>query len=101
MHVRKGVQVRPAPKINGSGRPIFLNKKTHLLMDDGRSVSTEGMYALLDKIVSFFSSFQIDFVYPDLLLRGTILNRTYGPYKNQYISLFLLTIFGPIHYGPP
>ena len=35
------------------------------------------------------------------LLRGTILNRTYGEYKNLYISLILLTIFGPIYYGPP
>ena len=35
------------------------------------------------------------------ILRGTILNRTYGPYTNLYISLFLLTIFGPIYYGPP
>ena len=30
-----------------------------------------------------------------IILRGTILNRTYGLYKNLYISLFLLTIFGP------
>ena len=29
-------------------------------------------------------------------LRGTILNRTHGRHKNLYISLFLLTIFGPI-----
>ena len=32
---------------------------------------------------------------------GTIVNRTYGTYKNLYISLFLLTIFGPIYYRPP
>ena len=36
-----------------------------------------------------------------LLLRGTIINRTYGSHKNLYIPLFLLTIFGPINYGPP
>ena len=36
-----------------------------------------------------------------LLLRGTIVNRTYGTHKNLYNSLFLLTKFGPIYYGPP
>ena len=35
------------------------------------------------------------------LLRGTILNRTYGIDKNLHIYLFLLTIFGPNYYGPP
>ena len=34
-------------------------------------------------------------------IRGAILNRTYGTYKNLYISLFLLTIVCPIYYGPP
>ena len=36
-----------------------------------------------------------------VLLRGTILNRTYGAHKNLYISLFLTTIFGPINNGSP
>ena len=36
-----------------------------------------------------------------ILLRGAILNRTYVKHKNLYISLFLLTIVGPIYYGPP
>ena len=36
-----------------------------------------------------------------LLLRGTIVNRTYGTHKNLYIHLFSPTIFGPIYYGPP
>ena len=27
--------------------------------------------------------------------------RTYGTHKNVYISLFRVTIFGPICYGPP
>ena len=36
-----------------------------------------------------------------LLLRGTIVNRTYGIHKNLYIQHFLLTIVGPINYGPP
>ena len=34
------------------------------------------------------------------LVRGTILNRTYGTDKNQLISIFFLTTFGPIYYGP-
>ena len=34
------------------------------------------------------------------LLRGIILNRTYGPYKNLYILPFLPTMFSPINYGP-
>ena len=36
-----------------------------------------------------------------LLLRGAIVNRTYGTHKNVCISLFLPTIFGPIYYGSP
>ena len=35
-----------------------------------------------------------------LLLRGTLVNRTYGTHKNLYISLFLRTLFGPIYYSP-
>ena len=35
------------------------------------------------------------------VLRWTIVNRTYGPHKSLYISLFLLTILGLINYGPP
>ena len=35
-----------------------------------------------------------------LLLRGTIVNRTYGTHKNLYISLFLPTICGHIYYVP-
>ena len=42
---------------------------------------------------------------PDELyvLRGTKVSRTYGADENLYISLFLLliTIVGPIYYGPP
>ena len=37
----------------------------------------------------------------DRLLRGTIVNRTYGKHKSLYVNLFLPTIFGPIYYGPP
>ena len=36
-----------------------------------------------------------------LLLRGTIVSRTYGTHQNLPISLFLQTKFGPIYYGPP
>ena len=35
------------------------------------------------------------------LLRGTLVNRTYGIHKNLYIFTSLPTIFGPINYGPP
>ena len=34
---------------------------------------------------------------PIIPLRGTIVNRTCGIYKNLYIQSFLLTIFGPIN----
>ena len=37
---------------------------------------------------------------PSVLLRGTLVNRTYGKHKNLNIYLFLLTLFGPIYYGP-
>ena len=36
-----------------------------------------------------------------ILLRGTIVNRTYGTHKKLDTSLFVLIIFGPIFYGPP
>ena len=36
-----------------------------------------------------------------VVLRGTILNRTYDAHKNLYISIFLRIIFGPIYYTPP
>ena len=35
------------------------------------------------------------------LMRGAILNRTYGTHKNLHVSLFLQTAFGPVYYGPP
>ena len=36
------------------------------------------------------------------LLRGTIVDRTYGIHKTYqvYLKPYLLTIFGPINYGP-
>ena len=36
-----------------------------------------------------------------LIARGGIVYRAYGTHKNLYIYLFLLTIFGPVYYGPP
>ena len=39
--------------------------------------------------------------YQFVLSRGAIINRTYGTHKKLYISLVLLTVFGPINYGPP
>ena len=41
------------------------------------------------------------YIAESLLLRGTLVNRTYGVHKKLYIQPFLLTIFGPINYGPP
>ena len=38
---------------------------------------------------------------PHTLLRGAMVNRTYGTQKKTYIYPFLLTIVGPIYYGPP
>ena len=37
------------------------------------------------------------------ILRGTIVNRTYGTHQKLDIDLFLLliTVFGPIYYGLP
>ena len=35
------------------------------------------------------------------VLRGATVNRTSGTHKKLPISLFVLTIFGPIYYGPP
>ena len=35
------------------------------------------------------------------LLRGIVLNRTYGTYKKLYNSLFSRTLFGPIYYTSP
>ena len=37
----------------------------------------------------------------NILLRGDIVNRAYDIHKNLYIKQFLLTIFGPVNYGPP
>ena len=39
--------------------------------------------------------------YSGVILRGTIVNRTYGIHKNLYVQAFLPTIFGPVNYGPP
>ena len=35
-----------------------------------------------------------------MLLRGATLNRTYGTHKNLHVLQFLITISGPIYYGP-
>ena len=36
-----------------------------------------------------------------MILRGNLVNRTYGKNKNLYISVFFTTIIGPVYYGPP
>ena len=56
-----------------------------LTFADGISETPEGLQKKIEKA----------------LLRGAILNRTYGTHKNLYIYLLLLTILGPIYYGPP
>ena len=35
------------------------------------------------------------------LLRGAIVNRTYGTHKNLSISLFLQTVYGPVYSRSP
>ena len=37
----------------------------------------------------------------DYYCGGIIVYRTYGKHYNQCTYQFLLTIFGPIYYGPP
>ena len=32
---------------------------------------------------------------------GAVLSRTYDTYKDLYNSVFFLTLFRPIYYGPP
>ena len=52
-------------------------------------------------IIVFFVCFVLgssDICTTVALLRGTIINRTYGTLKNLYISLFLPLMFGPIDY---
>ena len=51
--------------------------------------------------ISWSMNLQIGHLQINHLLRGIMVNRTYGTHKNLYISLFSLTIFGPIYYGPP
>ena len=43
----------------------------------------------------------MDAVHELALLRGAIVNGTYGTHKTLYISLFLPTIFVPVDYDPP
>ena len=50
--------------------------------------------------IIFFSLSCITFSKPSITWDHTV-NRTYGTHKKLYISLFLLTIFGPTYYGPP
>ena len=35
------------------------------------------------------------------ILRGGIVNRTYGTHKNIHIFIFLLKKIDPLYYGPP
>ena len=44
--------------------------------------------------------FHLAVMFLRMVLRGAIVSRTYVIHKNLYIYLILLTIFGPIYYGP-
>ena len=48
-----------------------------------------------------FLPFLSTYAFRLLILRGAIVNRTYGLHKNLYVQQFLLAIFGPVNYGPP
>ena len=48
-----------------------------------------------------FTLFFVIHLFFVLILRRTIVNRTYGLHKILYIYLLFLTIFGPIHHDPP
>ena len=39
--------------------------------------------------------------FQSIVAGGGIISRTYGADKNLCVSLFLLTMFGPIYYGAP
>ena len=64
---------------------------SNLSVDNLDDVSVDDL--LIDDLLYLYTRYD--------LLRGTIVNRTYGRYKNLYIYLFLLTIYGPIYCGPP
>lgn len=53
-----------------------------------------------DRVVVFYSMFGPMPIY-QVYYGGDIVNRTYGTRKNSLILAFVLTIYGPITYGPP
>ena len=91
-------------RVRNSGSTIYRNGSvthlpdivrstvTHFVQDLGIFFYTRGHRATLSYGTAYRST--------AVLLRGSILNRTYGTDKNLYKSLYLLTIFGPIYYGP-
>ena len=52
--------------------------------------------ALVEIRIRLYGRFEVFHCYG-----GAIVNRTYGLHKNLYIKPFLLTVFGPVNYGPP
>ena len=73
---------------------------TQYLVND-LSKTTVHIYQVEAYTFHFHTYMCIFSCFPQKLLRGTIVNRTYGIHKHLYIRPFLLTIFGPINYGPP
>ena len=86
---------RDLPLAEGRGAPPgngFRARKTQ-----GWNVSLfHSIYTHTD-IVLVVGAFRIDPL--NHSVQGTIVNRTYGTHNDLNISLFLLTIFGPIYYG--
>ena len=75
-------------------RDNFVRRYTNkILVQEGRVSAQQHGWDLVTPLVSVDSFFCV--------LRGTIVSRTYGIHKNLYMYPFLLTIFGPINYGPP
>ena len=82
----------------GSKREKSLNPLSTALPSWGQS--TQFLSSLSPKRAC--GSKRVNTWYSIIQLRRGVLNRTYGKHKNLvYISLFLVTIFGPIYYGPP
>ena len=79
-----------SPHTKGVGVPHFPTRRS--------AGQSRARYLALLRLLSRFGDKPLDF---RVLLRGAIVNRTYGTHKNLYISLFLQTIYDPIYYGPP
>ena len=67
-----------------------------------RPISDTHYYSTVLTVCTYFvrTVFRV-WVGVEELLRGTLVNRTYGGHENLCIDPFLLTMFGPIYYRPP